>query len=77
MADVDSGTLIASIQAVEIAIKQQEKMLEAEVLGDRADTEEFLFILENAKANLRSAYLEDRKLSDNLPEYESLLRIRV
>jgi len=76
MADVDSGTLIASIQAVEIAIKQQEKMLEAEVLGDRTDTEEFLFILENAKANLRSAYLEEQKLSDNLPEYEGLLQIR-
>jgi len=51
-------------------------MLEAEVLGDRTDTEEFLFILENAKANLRSAYLEEQKLSDNLPEYEGLLQIR-
>jgi hypothetical protein len=77
MADVDSGTLIASIQAVEIAIKQQEKMLEAEVLGDRSDTEEFIFILENAKAKLKSAYLDERKLSDNLPEYEALLQVRV
>ena len=41
--------LIASIQAVEIAIKHQERMLAAEVLGDRTDTEEFIFILENAK----------------------------
>jgi hypothetical protein len=77
MADVDSGTLIASIQAVEIAIKQQERMLEAEVLGDRSDTEEFIFILENAKAKLKSAYLEERKHSDNLPEYEALLQVRV
>lgn len=77
MAEVDSITLIASIQAVEIAIKQQEKMLEAEVLGDRSDTEEFLFSLENAKAKLKSAYLDERRRSDNLPEYEELLQVRV
>jgi hypothetical protein len=76
MADVDSGTLIASIQAVEIAIKQQERMLAAEVLGDRTDTEEFIFILENAKARLKAAYLEERSRSNNLPEYDDLLNIR-
>ena len=75
MADVDSSTLIASIQAVEIAIKQQEKMLEAEVLGDRSDTEEFIFALENAKAKLKSAYLDERTRSDNLPEYYELLQV--
>lgn len=77
MAEIDSGTLIASIQAVEIAIKQQEKMLEAEVLGDRDDTEEFIFILENTKAKLRLAYIEEQKYSNNLPDYDSLIQIRV
>lgn len=77
MAEIDSGTLIASIQAVEIAIKQQEKMLEAEVLGDRDDTEEFIFVLENTKAKLRLAYIEEQKCSNNLPDYDSLIQIRV
>lgn len=77
MADIDSSTLIISIQAVEIAIKQQEKMLGAEVLGDRTDTEEFIFSLENAKAKLKSAYLDECSRSDNLPEYEELLQVRI
>lgn len=63
MAEIDSGTLVVLVQAVEIAIRQQEKMLEAEVLGDRSDTEEFVFMLENAKARLRSAYLEEQSES--------------
>ena len=77
MAEIDSSTLIASIQSVEIAIKQQEKLLNAELLGDRTDTEEFAFILENAKAKLKLAYLEEQNLCDNLPDYESLIQIRV
>jgi hypothetical protein len=76
MAELDSSVIIASIQAVELAILQQEKMLQAEVLGDRADTEEFLFILENAKEKLRQAYSDEQRLSENLPSYESLLQIR-
>jgi hypothetical protein len=77
MAEIDSSTIIAAIQSVEIAIRQQEKMLQAEVLGDREDTEEFLFILENAKEKLRQAYMKELRNSDNLPSYESLLKIRV
>ncbi len=77
MAEIDSSTIIVAIQSVEIAIRQQEKMLQAEVLGDREDTEEFLFILENAKEKLRIAYMEELRNSDNLPSYESLLEIRV
>ena len=77
MAEIDSNTLIALIQAVEIAIRQQEKMLEVEVLGDRTETEEFIFILENAKSKLKLAYSEEQKHSDNLPEYDSLIQLRV
>jgi hypothetical protein len=77
MAEIDSSTIIVAIQSVEIAIRQQEKMLQAEVLGDREDTEEFLFVLENAKEKLRIAYMEELRNSDNLPSYESLLEIRV
>lgn len=77
MADVDSATLMASIQAVEMAIKLQEKMLEADVIGVRADTEEFIFILENAKAKLKSAYLKEKMDADNLPDYEQLLEVRI
>lgn len=77
MAEIDSSTIIVAIQSVEIAIRQQEKMLQAEVLGDREDTEEFLFVLENAKEKLRKAYMEELRNSDNLPSYESLLEIRV
>lgn len=57
MAELDSGTIIATIQSVQIAIRQQEKMLEAEVLGDRESTEELIFVLENAKEKLRQAYV--------------------
>lgn len=77
MAEIDSSTIIVAIQSVEIAIRQQEKNLQAEVLGDREDTEEFLFVLENAKEKLRIAYMEELRNSDNLPSYESLLEIRV
>lgn len=77
MAEIDSGTLIAAIQSVEIAIQHSDKMLEAQVLGDREDTEEFVFLLENAKEKLRQAYQEERKRSDNLPSYESLLGVRL
>lgn len=77
MAEIDSSTLIASIQAIEIAINHQKKMFGAEVLGDRDDTEEFIFILENAKAKLRLAYIEEQKNSNNLPEYDRLIQIRV
>lgn len=77
MAEVDSGTLITTIQAIEMAIRQQEKMLDAELIGNRADTEEFLFILEKAKEKLRQVYAEECKLSDNLPAYETLLSIRI
>lgn len=76
MADLDSGTIIAAIQSVQIAIRQQEKMLEAEVLGDRENTEEFIFVLENAKEKLRQAYVQELARSDNLPPYESLLNVR-
>ena len=76
MADLDSGTIIAAIQSVQIAIRQQEKMLEAEVLGDRENTEEFIFVLENAKEKLRQAYVQELARSDNLPPYESLLDVR-
>lgn len=77
MADIDSSTLIAAIQSVDIAIKYQEKPLSAELLGDRAHTEEFIFTLENAKEKLKLAYLEVRKHSDNLPAYESLIQARL
>jgi len=77
MAEIDSNTIITAIQSVEIAIQTQDKMLQAEVLGDRADTEEFIFVLENAKENLKKAYIEELGKSDNLPSYESLLEIRV
>jgi hypothetical protein len=77
MAEIDSSTIIVAIQSVEIAIRQQEKMLQAEVLGDREDTEEFLFVLENAKEKLKIAYMEELRNSENLPSYESLLEIRV
>jgi hypothetical protein len=76
MAELDSGTIIAAIQSVQIAIRQQEEMLEAEVLGDRANTEEFIFVLENAKEKLRQAYVQELARSDNLPAYESLLDVR-
>lgn len=76
MAELDSGTIIAAIQSVQIAIRQQEKMLEAEVLGDRENTEEFIFVLENAKEKLRQAYVQELARSDNLPSYESLLDVR-
>jgi hypothetical protein len=52
-------------------------LLPTEVLGDREDTEEFVFLLENAKEKLRQAYQEERKRSDNLPSYESLLGVRL
>jgi hypothetical protein len=76
MAELDSGTIIAAIQSVQIAIRQQEKMLEAEVLGDRENTEEFIFVLESAKEKLRQAYVQEFARSDNLPPYESLLDVR-
>jgi hypothetical protein len=77
MAEIDSGTIIAAIQSVEIAIRQSDKMLQAQVRGDREDTEEFVFLLENAREKLRQAYLEECKRSDNLPSYESLLEVRI
>lgn len=77
MADLDSNTIIAAIQSIELVIQHQEKMLHAEVLGDREDTEEFIFVLENAKEKLKKAYKEEKMQSENLPSYESLLKIRV
>lgn len=77
MADLDSGTLIVAIQSVELSIKHHEKMLKAEVLGDRGEVEEYLYVLETAKARLKEVFMEERKHNPTLPEYSSLLGIRI
>jgi hypothetical protein len=77
MAEVDSATLIVAIQSLELSIRHHDKMLKAQVLGDRSDVEEYLLVLENAKAALREAFAEERKQNPSLPDYASLLDIEL
>ena len=77
MAEVSGSTLVVAIQAVQLAIKYTEKMLEAEVLGDREDLEEYLLTLRKGQERLRYAYMDEKKRDPSLPEYDALLKIRL
>jgi hypothetical protein len=74
MADVGGLTLMMAIQALHQQIRYYEQLLTSETLRDPEKIQSLILSYENAGANLKEAYLEERKTGSNLPSYEILVR---
>jgi hypothetical protein len=66
VADIDRPTLVVSIQAVEIALAQEEGRT------DGGDDPEWIAELQRARARLRASYEREREFDPNMLPWEEL-----
>ena len=71
MADIDAGSLMMCIQAVNAEIKRYEALLASEPLNDGPDIQELIFIYETTAQVLKKAYESEWDPSSNLPKYDT------
>jgi hypothetical protein len=74
MPNINERTLVMAIQAVDYKIASLEREIDAVPPDAGADLELLLLNYSNAAEDLRRAYQEAMRESDNLPPYEKLVR---
>lgn len=73
MPNIDTDTLMISLQAVYESVKRYEALLESETLRDPENITELLLSYDEALKVLKSVYREEINKGENLPPLESIL----